>query len=73
MKLMKVGDRYDWVETPPEFFKPGDCTLGYTKDIPLSWAVCYGGYARLYAAKPTRKQVRALVDFARDNTLREVK
>lgn len=51
----------------PIVFKPHSVGMEYAGDFPdhfkHSWMVEFKGFSIFYAAKPTRKQVRALVDF----------
>lgn len=67
MKLVKNGDKIVWEHAKPEVFKPNDPTIGYAGEVPYwwpgSWSAEYSGYTQFYAAKPTRKQLRKLVDY----------
>lgn len=65
-------DRYYLVTFgKPEIYRPNYPSVGYVGDFPYwwsgSWSVGYRGYTGFYAAKPTRKQIRALVDWVNAN------
>ena len=65
--IISDGRHYLLVFGKPEVYKPNDPAVGYAGEFPYwwpnSWSIEYRGYTQFYAAKPTRKQIRALVDW----------
>lgn len=68
--IIKDGGDYLVVFGKPAVCKPNDPSIGYA-GFPYwcssSWSVGYRGYAQFYTAKPTRKQIRALVDWVNNH------